>query len=61
MVANAAGYFRRPFKKHGGVTQGNPLSLTTFNVVMDAVICHWVTVVTPSEAGTGVIGLTIID
>ena len=29
-------------------------------MVVDAVICHWVTVVTPTEAGTGGLGLTII-
>ena len=26
-----------------GVTQGNPLSPTIFNVVVDVVVCHWVT------------------
>ena len=31
------------------------------NVVVDAVICHRVTVVTPIEAVTGGLGLTIID
>ena len=41
--------------------QGNPLSPTIFNVVVDAVICHWVTVVMPSEAVTGGFGMTIID
>ena len=43
------------------MTQGKPISPTIFNVVMDAVIRHWVTVVTPTEAGTGGGGLTIID
>ena len=27
----------------GGVTQGDPLSPTIFNVVVDAVVRHWVT------------------
>ena len=40
--------------------QGDPLYPTIFNVVLDAVICHWVTVVTPTEAGTGGLGLAII-
>ena len=44
-----------------GATQGNPLSPTIFNVVIDAVICHWVTVVTPTASGTVGLGLTIID
>ena len=53
MVTKAGGYIRRPFKGYQGVTQVDPLSLPIFNVVMDAVICHWVTMVTPSEAGMG--------
>ena len=61
MVAGAGGYFRRPFKGYGGVTQGNPLSPTIFNMVLDAVIRHWVKVVTPTEAVMGGLGLTIID
>ena len=43
------------------MTQGDPLSPTIFNVVVDAVIFHWVTVVTPTEAGMGELGLMIID
>ena len=61
MVAKAGGYFGRPFKGYQGVTQGETLSPTIFNVVVDAVIRHWVMVVTPTEAGTGGLGLTIID
>ena len=53
MVAKAGGYFGRLFKGYRGFTQGNPLPPTIFNVVMGAVICHWVMVVTPTEAGTG--------
>ena len=44
-----------------GVGFGDPLSSTISNVVVDAVIHHWVTVVTPSEEDTGGLGLTIID
>ena len=35
--------------------------LWTSNIVVDAVICHWVMVVMQTEAGTGGLGLTIID
>ena len=56
MAAKAIGYFRRPFKAYWCVTKGEPLSPTIFNVVVDAVICHWVTVVTPSEASMGGLG-----
>ena len=61
MVTKSGGYFGRPFKGYQGVTQGDTPSPTIFNVVVDAVIHHWVTVVTPSEAGMGGLGLTIID
>ena len=50
-----------PFKGYKGVTQGNPLPPTIFNVAVDAIIRHWMTVVTPTEAGMGGLGLTIID
>ena len=43
MVARAGGYFRTGFKGKRGVTQGDPLSPTIFNVVVDAVVRHWVT------------------
>ena len=61
MVDKANGYFRRPLKGYQGVTQGDPLSPTIFNVVVDSFIRHWVTVVTLSEAGTGGIIMKIID
>ena len=61
MVAKSGGYFGRPFKDYQGVAQGDTLSSTIFNVVVHTVIRHWVMVVTPTEAGTGGLGLTIID
>ena len=60
MVAKAGGYFGIPFKGYQCVRKGDPMSPTIFNVVMDAVISYWVTVVTTTEAGTGGLGLTII-
>ena len=61
MVARVDGYFGHPFKGYQGGTKGNPLSPTIFNVVLDDVICHWVTVATPTEFGTGGLGLSVID
>ena len=61
MVVRASGYFRRPLKWCRGVTQGNPLSPTIFNVVMNSFVRHCLTGVTPTEVGTGGLGLTIID
>ena len=43
MVAWAEGYYGDAFKGAWGVTQGYPLSPTFFNVVVDAVVRHWVT------------------
>ena len=44
MAAKAGGYYGAAFKGSRGVTQGNPLSLTIFNVVVDVVVGHWMTV-----------------
>ena len=48
MSDKAGGYFRLPFKRYQGFTQRYPLLPTIFNVVVYGVICHWVTVVTPT-------------
>ena len=40
MVARAAGYYGTAFGGERGVTQGDPLSPTIFNVVVDAVVRH---------------------
>ena len=42
MVARAGGYYGTAFGGERGVTQGDPLSPTIFNVVVDAVVRHWV-------------------
>ena len=50
MVARAGGYYRKGFMVGRGVTQGNPLSPTIFNVVVGVVVRHWVTIaVTEAE------------
>ena len=59
MVARSGGYYVPPFKEYHGVTQGDPLSPTLFNVVVDAVTCHWVTVVEATEADPEGLGLLI--
>ena len=42
MVARAGGYYGGDFKGARGVTQGDPLSPTLFNVLVDVVVRHWV-------------------
>ena len=45
MVYCAEGYYREVVKVFRGVTQGEPLSPKIFNVVVDAVVHHWVSLV----------------
>ena len=42
MVARAGGYYGEAFKGARGVTQGDPISPTIFNVVVDAFVRHWI-------------------
>ena len=49
MVAHARGYYGAPFKCFHGVTRGGALSPNIFNVVVDAVLCNWDTVVAALE------------
>ena len=56
MVEKSGGYFRLSFKVYRGVTQGDPLSPTIFNMVVDAVIWHWMAVVAPTEEGSEGLG-----
>ena len=46
MVARAGRYYGKGFKGERGVTQGDPLSPTIFNVVVDAVVRHWLDLAT---------------
>ena len=41
------------------MTQGNPLSPTLFNMIMDAIIRHWVTVAAPPTDGLEGLSLLI--
>ena len=41
MAARSGGYYGAAFKGERGVTQGDPLSPTLINVVVDAVVRHW--------------------
>ena len=43
------GYCGMAFKSFQGVTQGEPLYLKFFNVVLDTVVLHWVLIVAEGE------------
>ena len=51
MVDRAGGYYRASFQGFQGVTQGDLLSPTIFNVVLDTVVRQWVSLV---AGGAGV-------
>ena len=53
MVAKAGGYYEAKFKGARGVIQGDPLSPTIFNVVVDAVVQHLVSVMLDSAEEWG--------
>ena len=54
MVARVGGYYKTGFGGERGVTQGNPLSPTIFNVVVDVVFWHWVHGVVEEAEARGV-------
>ena len=59
MVARYVRNYGTPFKGHQGVTQGGTPSPTIVNMVDDAVICNWVTLVGGEEAGPYNFGQTV--
>ena len=53
MVAGAGGYYREPFYGERGMPQGEPVSPTIFNVVVDAVARHWEYLATEGDGRDG--------
>ena len=51
MVASAGGYYGAAFKGFQGLTQGDPLSLTIFNMVANSVVCHCISLVSVCTRG----------
>ena len=51
MMAQAGGCYGSSFHREIGVAQGDPLLPTIFNVVVDAVVRHWESLV--EERGRG--------
>ena len=56
IVARAGGYYGTAFQGARAVTQGDPLSPTIFNVVVDVVVRHSVTVVIAGTEERGELG-----
>ena len=53
MVARSGSYYGKGFKGGRGVTQGDLLSPTIFNVVVDAVVRHWLNIATQEAERRG--------
>ena len=53
MVSLSVSYFGASFKCQHGMTQGYPLYMKIFNVVVDVVLSHWVLAVAEAEGGIG--------
>jgi exonuclease III len=56
LVVRQAGYHGKPFSASRGVTQGDPASSTIFNIVIDAVVRYWLSLVlegTETDDGLG--------
>ena len=51
MASRASGYYGDPFQGSHGFTQGDPLFPRLFNVVVDAIVRHWVGLVAKTDAG----------
>ena len=47
----AGGYYGTAFQGYQGMNHGGPLSLTIFNVVVGAVVRHWVSLLAEVEEG----------
>ena len=52
----SGGYYGTSFKGERGVTQGDPLSPTIFNLVVDVLVRHWVTGVIADAEERGELG-----
>ena len=50
MVKRAGGYYGEHLRGERGVTQGDPLSPTIFNMVVDTVVPHWDPYRTPERS-----------
>ena len=50
MVDQVGHYYGTASKGHQGVNQEDTLSTTIFNMVVDVLICRWITLVAVEEA-----------
>ena len=51
MVARVGGHYGETFCRERGITQGDPLSPTIFNLVVDVIVRHWESLVKDRVGG----------
>ena len=61
MVTRVGRHYGIPLKGYHGVTQGDPLSPTIFNVDLDSIIRHWLAVVAATKEGREGLDLSTQD
>ncbi|KAL9183034.1 hypothetical protein ACHAXT_004821 [Thalassiosira profunda] len=54
LVCRASGVYGKPFRDGRGVTQGGPLSPKLFNILVDAIVREWLTLLVGSDAVEGI-------
>ena len=54
LVCRASGVYGKPFRAGRGVTQGGPLSPKLFNILVDAIVREWLTLLVGSDAVDGI-------
>ena len=52
-AGGGGGYYIVPFHGERVITQGNPMYPIIINVVVDAVVCHWYSMVAGEMGGGG--------
>jgi len=60
IVARQGGFYRDPFRATcGGVTQGNIIFPTIFNVVVDAIVQYWLSLVIDDSSEVDGLGMMV--
>jgi Reverse transcriptase (RNA-dependent DNA polymerase) len=61
LVVRQAGYHGKPFMASRGVTQGDPASSTIFNIVIDAVVRYWLSLVLDGAESDDGVGRSVAE